>query len=158
MDTDTNGSPVTTGMIVEIVLAVVLAVLLVLLLVVLRRVQQLRRGGVDVAARPVRVGAVDDGRGWHTGIGRYRGDQFRWYRVGGLRSSPSMVLDRTVLEIVDRREPRPEELSAPGSTVLLCRAGERSWELAMSPDVLTGFSSWLEATPPGRTTGYRQSA
>lgn len=147
----------TAGMIVEIVLAIVLVVLLVLLLRVLRRVQQLRRGGVTVAARPVRV-PDDDGRGWHTGIGRYRGDQFRWYRVGGLRSAPSMVLNRTDLEIVDRRSPRADELSDPSATVLLCRAGSGSWELAMAPDVLTGFSSWLESTPPGRSTGYRQAS
>ena len=41
----------TSGMIVEIVLVVVAAVLLLLALVALRRLQQLRRGGVDVALR-----------------------------------------------------------------------------------------------------------
>ena len=29
---------------------------------------------------------------------------------------------------------------------------------AMGADVLTGFSSWLESTPPGRSTGYRQAS
>jgi hypothetical protein len=28
----------------------------------------------------------------------------------------------------------------------------------MGADVLTGFSSWLESTPPGRSTGYRQAS
>lgn len=155
--------------IVELVLAVVLLVLLVVLLLVLRRVQQLRRGGVDVVARPVPTessgsagssGAYDPGdvRGWHTGIGRYRGDQFRWFRVGGLSSSPTVVLDRTDVEITDRRAPRPGELSGPEMTIIRCRAGGRAWELAMAPDVLTGFSSWLESTPPGRSTGYRQAS
>ena len=40
-----------SGMVVEIVLVVVAAVLLLLALVALRRLQQLRRGGVDVALR-----------------------------------------------------------------------------------------------------------
>jgi hypothetical protein len=30
-------------------------------------------------------------------------------------------------------------------------------EIAMAQGVLTGFLSWLEATPPGRT-GYRQAS
>lgn len=152
----------TTGMTVEVVLVVVAAVLLLVALVALRRLQSLRRGGVDVALRralPVdAVTEADDQRGWHSGIARYRGDQFRWYRVSGLRSGPNVVLDRFEVEIVDRRAPRPTELHAPGSTVLRCRTAEGTFELAMAADVVTGFSSWLEATPPGRSTGYRQAS
>ncbi|GAA4845239.1 hypothetical protein GCM10023201_40510 [Actinomycetospora corticicola] len=152
----------TTGITVEIALVVVAAVLLLLAVVVLRRLQSLRRGGVDVALRRApasdAVSAADDQRGWHSGIARYRGDQFRWYRVSGLRSGPNVVLDRFDVEIVDRREPRPTELHAPGSTVLRCRTGDGTFELAMGADVVTGFSSWLESTPPGRSTGYRQAS
>jgi hypothetical protein len=36
------------------------------------------------------------------------------------------------------------------SAVLRCRVHDRVVELAMTPDVLTGFSSWLEARPPGQ--------
>jgi hypothetical protein len=154
----------TTGMVVEIVLVVVAAVLLLLALVALRRLQQLRRGGVDVALRrapPADAGvpsAADDQRGWHSGIARYRGEEFRWYRVSGLRSGPNVVLDRLEVEIVDRRPPRATELHAPGVTVLRARTASGSYELAMGADVLTGFSSWLESIPPGRTTGYRQAS
>ena len=144
-------------MIVEIVLAVVLLILLALVLVALRRVQQLRRGGVDVSLRPLPAADDRGERRWRSGIGRYRGDQFRWFRVGGLRSSPHVVLDRTQIEIVDRRSPGAGEMHAPNATVLQCRLPERTVELAMTPDVLTGFSSWLESTPPGRT-GYRQAS
>jgi hypothetical protein len=157
-----------SGMVVEIVLVVVAAVLLLLALVALRRLQQLRRGGVDVAmrrARPVDAAppdpspsASDDQRGWHSGIARYRGDQFRWYRVSGLRSGPNVVLDRFEVEIVDRRPPRPTELHPPGATVLRCRTSTGVYELAMGADVLTGFASWLESSPPGRSTGYRQAS
>jgi hypothetical protein len=152
----------TSGMVVEIVLVVVAAVLLLLALVALRRIQQLRRGGVDVALRralPVdATSASDDQRGWHSGIARYRGDQFRWYRVSGLRSGPNVVIDRLDAEIVDRRPPRATELHAPSATVLRCRTSTGTYELAMGADVLTGFSSWLESTPPGRSTGYRQAS
>jgi hypothetical protein len=155
----------TSGVVVEVVLVVVAAVLLLLALVALRRLQQLRRGGVDVALRRAPADgdaaaptATDDQRGWHSGIARYRGDQFRWYRVSGLRSGPNVVLDRFDVEIVDRRPPRSTELHAPGATVLRCRTSGGTYELAMGADVLTGFSSWLESTPPGRSTGYRQAS
>lgn len=149
-------------MIVEIVLAVVLLVLLAISLLALRRIQQLRRGGVDVALRPMSAGDPATGNAsearWRTGIGRYRGNQFRLFHVGGLRSSPQVVLDRTELEIVDRRAPRAGELHAGTTTVLSCRTRAGTWEVAMAPDVLTGFSSWLESVPPGRSTGYRQAS
>jgi hypothetical protein len=153
----------TSGMVVEVVLVVVAAVLLLLALVALRRIQQLRRGGVDVALRRAPTAdappsATEDQRGWHSGIARYRGDQFRWYRVSGLRSGPNVVLDRLDVEIVDRRPPRATELHVPGATVLRCRTSSGSYELAMGADVLTGFSSWLESIPPGRSTGYRQAS
>jgi hypothetical protein len=153
-----------SGMVVEIALVAIAAVLLLLALVALRRLQQLRRGGVDVAMRRARPAgstppsAADDQRGWHSGIARYRGDQFRWYRVSGLRSGPNVVLDRFEVEIVDRRPPRPTELHPPGASVLRCRTSNGTYELAMGADVLTGFSSWLESSPPGRSTGYRQAS
>ncbi|MEJ2865433.1 DUF2550 domain-containing protein [Actinomycetospora flava] len=143
-------------MIAELAAIVVLAVLLVLLFLLLRRIRLLRKGGVDVALREKR--AADDLGGWRSGLGRYRGDEFRWYRISGLRSGPNVVLDRTRLEIVDRRAPVAGEMHPPGSTVLSCREGGREWELAINADALTGFSSWLESTPPGRSTGYRQAS
>ena len=142
--------------IAELAAIVVLTVLLVVALLVLRRIRLLRRGGVDVAVREAR--AAEDVRGWHSGLARYRGDEFRWYRIGGLRSGPDVVLDRTRLEIVDRREPVAGEMHPSGSTVLSCREGGTTWELAIGADALTGFSSWLESIPPGRSTGYRQAS
>jgi hypothetical protein len=69
------------------------------------------------------------------------------------------VLSRAELEIVDRRRPGPtEEYVVPAeSTVLRCRDGQHTVELAMTPDVLTGFLSGLEATPPGRY-GFSQAS
>ena len=40
--------------------------------------------------------------------------------------------------------------------MLRCRSRGADVEIAMAPGVLTGFLSWLESAPPGRSTGYRQ--
>jgi hypothetical protein len=138
---------------VDIVI-VVLVLLLVLLLVAawyaLRWVNMRRAGGVSVALRwePDR-----ERSGWHLGVGRYQGEMFVWFRVWSLRSGPDRTFEREDLEIADRRDPVGTESYAvpPGATVLRC-ASERqeAIEIAMGPDALTGFLSWLESAPPGR--------
>ena len=133
-----------------------LAVLAVAVALVVRRVQLLRGGGVDVSLRR-RV--VRGATGWHVGVGRYRGDELCWFRLTSLWPGPTVVVDRTLLEIVDRRVPTEAEVDAipTAGVVLRCRTPARTVELAMAPGVLTGFLAWLEATPPGRT-GYRQAS
>ncbi len=131
-----------------------------------RRVRLMRGGGVDVclrrqgpSRRPVRV-SRDVAAGWHFGVGRYRGDEFAWYRLTSLRPGPTVVMDRTELEILGRRDPLDAEAYAipQAASVLRCRTGDDGVELAMATGVLTGFLSWLEAAPPGRGTGYRQAS
>jgi hypothetical protein len=119
----------------------------------LRRLRLLRAGGVHVALRS-RVNTI--GRGWHLGVGRYRGDEFVWYRVLSIRSGPDHVIPRVGLEIADRREPSaPETYTMPaGATVLRCRGQAGDLELAMDTDALTGFLSWLESSPPGRAVPW----
>jgi hypothetical protein len=133
-----------------------LAVLATVVALVVRRVQLLRGGGVDVSLRR-RV--VRGATGWHVGVGRYRGDELCWFRLTSLWPGPTVVVDRTLLEIVDRRVPTEAEVDAipAAGVVLRCRTPARTVELAMAPGVLTGFLAWLEATPPGRT-GYRQAS
>ncbi|MFC5286313.1 DUF2550 domain-containing protein [Actinokineospora guangxiensis] len=133
----------------DVVVIALAAVLLVLLLLVLRRVRLLRRGGVHVSIRD----RVDDsGKGWHLGVGRYRGDEFAWFRAFSLRTGPNMVIHRDTLEIATRRDPKRAEipLVPQGARVLLVTAGDTEYEIAMGPDALTGFLSWLESAPPGR--------
>ena len=133
-----------------------LAVLAVAVALLVRRMQLLRGGGVDVSLRR-RV--VRGATGWHVGVGRYRGDELCWFRLTSLWPGPTVVVDRTLLEIVDRRVPTEAEVAAipAAGVVLRCRTPARTVELAMAPGVLTGFLAWLEATPPGRT-GYRQAS
>jgi hypothetical protein len=132
-----------------------------------RRVRLMRGGGVDVCLRrrPVsasgsRFGPRDVTAGWHFGVGRYRGNELAWYRLTSFRPGPTVVLDRTQVEIVDRRAPLAAEAYAipHAASVLHCRTDGSDLELAMAPGVLTGFLSWLEATPPGHGTGYRQAS
>jgi uncharacterized protein DUF2550 len=123
-------------------LAIVLAVY------ALRRLRLLREGGIHVALRR-RIDAR--GRGWQVGVGRYRGDEFVWYRVLSVRSGPDHVIPRFGLEITDRRLPStPESYAMPlEATVLRCRADTGEIELAIGAEALTGFLSWLESAPPG---------
>ncbi|MHA6784978.1 DUF2550 domain-containing protein [Pseudonocardia saturnea] len=130
-----------------------------------RRVRLMRGGGVDVSLRrrPVgvsRFASRDASAGWHSGVARYHGDQLSWYRLTSFRPGSSLSLHRSELEIVDRRAPAGAEtyVMPLTSAVLHCRSHGADVELAMSPGVLTGFLSWLEAAPPGRNTRYPRAS
>ncbi|SDC50500.1 DUF2550 domain-containing protein [Actinokineospora iranica] len=137
-----------------VVVTLLAAVLVVLLLLVVRRVRLLRAGGIHVALRT----RIDDtGKGWHLGVGRYQGDEFAWFRALSLRAGPDRVIHRAGLEIAARRDPgRFEMPNMPlGSRVLrvenlLGGPPHPEVEIAMTPDALTGFLSWLESAPPGQ--------
>lgn len=143
-------------MTVESIVGVALLLVVVLLgWLTFRRMRLVRGGGVDVSLRRVRASAPTSTRGWNLGVLRYSGDEIVWFRVISLSGSAEVRLSRRELEIVDRRAPGPaEEYVVPAdATVLRCREGRRTVELAMSPEVLTGFLSWLESTPPGLYNG-----
>ncbi|GAA2960984.1 DUF2550 domain-containing protein [Actinokineospora diospyrosa] len=133
-----------------LVVALLAAVLLVLLLLVGRRVRLLRAGGIHVA---LRTRIDESGKGWAWGVGRYNGDEFAWFRAISLRAGPDQVLRREGLEIAARREPdHGETPNLPsGSRVLRFDppGGLPAVEVAMGPDALTGFLSWMESAPPG---------
>jgi uncharacterized protein DUF2550 len=132
----------------EWALLVLLVGLALLALFAWRQIRLVRQGGVEVAMR-IRPDLATSR--WHLGVGRYRGDQFVWYRITGLLSGPNAVLYRRGLRIVQRRKPTGSEAYAMprGSTVLRCQSRQDEFEIAMTTDALTGFLSWLEAAPPG---------
>jgi hypothetical protein len=153
-----------TALVLGLLLLVCLLVVFLGYLIV-RRIRLMRGGGVDVCLRrhPPALsgpssGGTDVSAGWHFGVGRYRGNELAWYRLTSLRPGPSTVLDRMDLEILDRRSVGEAEVYAlpQADSVLRCRAGGSDVEIAMAPGVLTGFLSWLEAAPPGHSTGYRR--
>lgn len=140
---------------------VLLIVCLCLGYLVFRRVRLMRGGGVDLSLRrrPAAVSPPRDASaGWHAGVGRYRGDCMEFHRLTSFRPGASVALDRTELEILDRREPVGAEtyVMPAASAVLRCRSRGADVELAMTPGVLTGFLAWLEAAPPGQ--GYRTAS
>jgi hypothetical protein len=146
----------TVGHIVAVALLLVVVVLTTL---VIRRLRLIRSGGVDVWQRRVRASAPSSTRGWNLGVVRYQGEDIAWFRVISLSGGAEVRLSRRQLEITDRRRPGPSEehVLPSDATVLRCRAGDRTVELAMSQDVLTGFLAWLEATPPGNFN-HRQAS
>lgn len=125
-----------------------------------RRVRLMRGGGVDVCLRRRVVRNPASGAGWHFGVARYRGDELAWSRLTSFRPGATVVIDRTGLEILDRRPSTGAEsyVIPQVRVVLCCRIGGEDLELGMAPGVLTGFLAWLEASPPGRSTGYRQAS
>lgn len=132
---------------------ILIALAIILASYAARRFKLLREGGVHVALRH----RIDDsGRGWQLGVGRYRGDEFIWFRALSIRSGPDRVIPRVGLEVADRREPSaPETYVVPADAIVLrCRGAEGELEIAMASDALTGFLSWLEAAPPGRAVPW----
>ena len=104
---------------------------------------------------PFSASGVRAGRGWSYGIAQYENDRIDWYRIFSYAYRPAAVLTRRDLEVLGRRDADGNEELAlfPGWTIVECRFGSGLVELAMSPDALTGFLSWLEAAPPGQNVG-----
>ncbi|MCW2713971.1 MAG: hypothetical protein JWN88_1018 [Frankiales bacterium] len=135
----------------EVLVACLVVPAALLAAVALRRRGLQRAGGtVELSLRPARS---SPGRGWVNGVGRFVGDDLRWYRVFSLSPRPRRTLSRRDLEVTARRDPRTSERHAlhAGSVVMECRSTGESVELAMEPAAVTGFLSWLESRPPGAT-------
>jgi hypothetical protein len=145
--------------------AVFLALIVLAAAVLAIRRFLLERGGGTVECglrRPA-------GRGsWRLGVVSYQGDELCWYDALGVLLRPEQVFHRRMLTVLSRRPSLPSEVSTLGPehiVVEICtspsvghphqgaRAGTESAdahvELAMTEQALTGFLSWLEASPPG---------
>jgi hypothetical protein len=101
---------------------------------------------------PFSASGVRAGRGWAYGIAQYENDRIDWFRIFSYAYRPAAVLTRRDLEVIGRRDAvGHDELALfPGWAIVECRFGTGIVELAMSPDALTGFLSWLESAPPGQ--------
>lgn len=108
------------------------------------------RGGGTIELS-LRLSTMVAGRGWSPGIGRFDGDELRWYRVFSLALRPRRVLSRRSLAVQSRRVPdASERLVLPEHWVILrCSTRRAVVEIAMAESTLTGFLSWIEAAPPG---------
>ncbi|MFE0375886.1 DUF2550 domain-containing protein [Streptomyces inhibens] len=133
--------------------AVVVLVLLGLFVFGLRRRLIQRSGGTfDCSLRWNVPENETGGKGWIYGVARYNGDRIEWFRVFSYAPRPRRLLERSAIEVLERRTPQGEEELAllSDSIVLACRHRGTRLELAMSEDALTGFLAWLEAAPPGQ--------
>lgn len=127
----------------------VLALFTALALMLVRRAVIVWGGGAIVMN--VRLHTRYRGRGWAPGLGRFVGDELRWYRIFSLSLRPRYVFDRLDTAVTSRRSPDEMELLAlpEGCVVLRCETGAGLVDIAMRQSALNGFLSWLEAAPPG---------
>jgi hypothetical protein len=98
-----------------------------------------------------RLNTVVAGRGWSPGIGRFAGDDLRWYRMFSFSLRPRRTLSRRGLVVESRRVPDGPEclVLAPDWMIVRCTSNDTLIEIAMAESTLTGFLSWTEAAPPG---------
>jgi hypothetical protein len=145
--------------------AVFLALIVLAAAVLAIRRYLLERGGGTVECQ-LRCPA---GRGgWRLGVVSYQPDELYWYDALGVLLRPEHVFHRRTLTVLSRRRPLPSEASELGQEQIVveiraslpadhphqgARAGAQSAgdhvELAMTEQAMTGFLSWLEASPPG---------
>ena len=136
------------------VIGIGVLILLVGLLAIYARRELISRAGGTIHMN-LRLTTLVAGRGWAPGVGRFIGDELRWYRMFSLGLRPRRVLVRNGLVVEGRRKPEgAEKLAMPeGWVVVRCRgkasAGGSPVELALAESALTGFLSWLESAPPG---------
>jgi hypothetical protein len=127
----------------------VFGLLMLLALLFLRRGIISRGGGtIDLS---LRLSTLVPGRGWSSGLGRFGGDELRWYRMFSFAFRPRRVLTRRGLAVESRRQPDgPERLVLPADWVIVrCTGHQAPIEIAMAQTTLAGFLSWLESAPPG---------
>jgi hypothetical protein len=105
-------------------------------------------GTIDMS---LRLNTFVSERGWAPGLGRFSGDELRWYRLFSFAVRPRRVLRRNGLVIQHRRLPEGAEKLAlpPDYVVIRCSGGEQPVEIALAEATLMGFLSWLESAPPG---------
>lgn len=129
-------------------LLLALVLLYGLALIVRRRVLARHGGTFELSFR---IRTAHAGRGWLLGLGRYSGDTLEWFRIFSLSPRPKRVWQRGDLGFEGRREPSGvEQMSLYADHVIVtCTSPDGPLELAMDPQSLTGFQSWLEAGPPG---------
>jgi hypothetical protein len=131
-----------------------LLVLLYGLGLVVRRRWITRNGGTFELSHRALPGSSDRraGRGWVLGLGRYSGGMLEFFRIFSLFPGPLRVLERGELRYEGQRSPEGTEAHSlyAGHVIVICRDSSGAFELAMAPEAVTGFLSWLEASPPGR--------
>ena len=139
--------------VVEGVALLLLLLVLSLVLLAARRRWLNRLGGTFDCS--LRLNVTTPGAGWTLGVGRYNEGILEWFRFFSYALRPRKVFQRGEVKVLATRDPDPVEAVALNADNRILRVEmldsdtDREWELAMSPESLTGLLSWLEAAPPG---------
>lgn len=140
--------------VVEVACLVVLFLVVVLASLALRRRWLARQGATFECS--VRLSQTTRGSGWALGVARYNAENLEWFRFFSLSLRPRKSFLRNDVRVLQTREPDGVEAGSlyVGQRVVSFEmttspASVETWELAMSPDSMTGLLSWLEAAPPG---------
>ena len=137
----------TLDFVIWLLVAVLLLLALAAAVIALRRFLLERGGGTVECGLRVRAG----GGAWRPGVASYHRDELYWYRALGILLRPTRTFARRSLSVLSRRPASSAEAGVlgPGRAVVEIETGSAGKvELAMTPEALTGFLSWLEASPP----------
>ena len=139
----------------ELAALVVLALLVAPILYLIGRRRWLgRRGALFDCSLRLRTTTPD--AGWALGVARYRGDSLEWFGAFSPSLRPRKAFHRGLTRAGAQRSPSHIEsvLLFDDQRIITLESSEAgTWELAMSPDSLTGLLSWLEASLPGQGYG-----
>jgi hypothetical protein len=138
----------------DVVVALVTVIVAMFAMLLLRQLILRRRGATVHCALRLGVGA--SAHRWHTGVARYTGEDFEWFRSLSLSYQPKHTFVRRSIEIGTRRFPRHAEtiLVPHGAAIINCAVITRQGthmdvELAMTEAATTGLLAWIESSAPG---------
>ncbi|MFW0790879.1 DUF2550 domain-containing protein [Gordonia sp. CPCC 205333] len=143
------------GVLIALGVAVIVGVLFFALIAY--RLTELRREGTSVLLRLVPAAADE---GWRHGTIAYGDNDLRFYRLSSLRPGPTVTLIRSAIEIQRRRGPEgTEDEILAGMRIVELEPGADgiggAFELAMSAEAMTAFTSWLESRQSARSQRRR---
>jgi uncharacterized protein DUF2550 len=139
--------------VIWLLVAVLLLLALSAAVIAVRRFLLERGGGTIECGLRVSSGTG----GWRPGVASYHPDELYWYRALGILLRPRRVFARRSLSVISRRPAESAEARVLGAGRIVVELETDSAgkvELAMTPEALTGFLAWLEASPPSSHLGY----
>lgn len=139
---------------VELFVALLGLAVFSLVLLAVRRRWLARQGGTFECS--LRLDTSSPSTGWVLGVARYHDGMLQWFRFFSYSWRPRKEFLRSAVRVLETRDPNAVEAVSLYDDQRIVRfelSGEaelaQRWDLAMSPDSLTGLLSWLEAAPPG---------
>ncbi|MGP6173427.1 DUF2550 domain-containing protein [Corynebacterium sp. A21] len=131
-----------------IIWALVIIAVLAVLLAAWRFFTQRSRGTIVILRALPNTGT----HGWRHGSIRYNGDEVEYFKLRSLSPTSDLILNRTVTELVHRRDLRADELAFMPSHVhiLEVTSGGTSYEIGIGGHGEMALTAWLEAAPARR--------